>query len=146
MLRGNALARVDEKGRLKLPAAFRSYLVPTFGADLFVTSLRGESVRIYPLPVYARLEERLLGASAVKPAVTKLRSLLNYYGQPASLDGQGRVLIHPLVREKAEIAGSVAVLGQIDYLEVWNRTAFERRIDLDPLTDDDLKELASLGF
>ena len=68
MLRGNALARVDEKGRLKLPAGFRSYLVPTFGPDLFVTSLRGESVRIYPLPVYARLEERLLGASAVKPA------------------------------------------------------------------------------
>jgi MraZ protein len=146
MLRGNALARVDEKGRLKLPAGFRSYLVPTFGTDLFVTSLRGESVRVYPLPVYARLEERLLGASAVKPAVTKLRSLLNYYGQPASLDAQGRVLIHPLVREKAGIAGSVAVLGQIDYLEVWNRTAFERRMDMDPLTDDDLKELATLGF
>jgi transcriptional regulator MraZ len=146
MLRGNALARVDEKGRLKLPAGFRSYLIPTFGTELFVTSLRGESVRIYPMPVYTKLEERLLGASAVKPAVTKLRSLLNYYGQPASLDGQGRVLIHPLVRAKAGIDGNVAVLGQIDHVEVWNRAAFERRMDMDPLTDDDLKELASLGF
>jgi len=146
MLRGNALARVDEKGRLKLPADFRSYLVPTYGADVFVTSLRGESVRIYPLPVYTKLEERLLGSSRVKPAVTKLRALLNYYGQAASLDAQGRVLIHPLLREKTGIDGSVAVLGQIDYLEVWNRASFERRMDDDPLTDDDLKELASLGF
>ncbi len=146
MLRGNALARVDEKGRLKLPAGFRTFLLPTYGTDLFVTSLRGESVRIYPLPVYAKLEERLLASSAVKPAVTKLRALLNYYGQAAALDAQGRVLIHPLVRERAGIDGSVAVLGQIDYLEVWNRAAFERRMDEDPLTDDDLKELASLGF
>ena len=146
MLRGNALAKVDEKGRLKLPAAFRSVIEPQYGNEIFVTSLRGDSARIYPMEVYAKMEERLLEASAVKPAVTKLRTMLNYFGQTAVMDQQGRILIHPLLRERAAIDGEVAVLGQQNYLEIWNRAQFEDRLRLDPLTDEDLMELAALGF
>jgi len=146
MLRGNALAKVDEKGRLKLPATFRSVIEPTHGTEFFVTSLRGESVRVYPMPVYAALEEQLMGSSAVKPAVMKLRTNLNYFGQAASMDPQGRILIHPLLRERAAIDGEVAVLGQQNFLEVWNRAQFEERLGRDPLSDDDLLELASMGF
>ena len=146
MLRGNALAKVDDKGRLKLPASFRSVIEPLYGNEFFVTSLRGDSVRVYPMQVYARLEERLLGASAVKPAVTKLRTLLNFFGQATEMDAQGRILIHPLLRGRAGIDGDVAVLGQLEYLEVWNLEAFEGRMKEDPLTDEDLKELGALGF
>ncbi len=106
----------------------------------------GNSARIYPLEVYTRLEDRLLSASAVKPAVTKLRSMLNYFGQSAAMDAQGRILIHPLLRERASIDGDVAGLGQLDHLEVWNRALFEQRLERDPLTDDDLRELAALGL
>jgi len=98
------------------------------------------------MPVYAKLEHRLSSASAVKPAVSKLRTTLNYYGQTASMDGQGRVLIHPLLREAAGIDGEVAVLGQQNFLEVWNRAQFEERLRRDPLTDEDLIDLAALGF
>ena len=146
MLRGNALAKVDEKGRLKLPVSFRSIIEPRYGNEFFVTSLKGDSARIYPLEVYTRPEERLLEASAVKPSVTKLRTMLNYFGQSALMDGQGRLLIHPLLRERASIDGEVAVLGQLEYLEVWNRGLFESRLEREPLTDDDLRELAALGF
>jgi MraZ protein len=146
MLRGNALAKVDDKGRLKLPAAFRSIIEPEYGKDFFVTSFRGESVRIYPLKVYTSLEERLLESSAVQPLVNKLRNSLNFYGQSAVMDSQGRVLIHPLLRKRAEIDGEVAVLGQQNYLEVWNLTSFEQWLKQDPLTDEDLKELAVFGF
>ena len=146
MLRGNALAKVDDKGRLKLPSSFRSVIEPQYGSEFFVTSLRGESVRIYPMRVYAELEERLIRSSAVEPLVSKLRNSLNYFGQGAAMDQQGRVLIHPLLREKAEINGEVAVLGQQNYLEVWNRAAFEERLLSHPLTDEDLRELATLGF
>ena len=146
MLRGNSLAKVDEKGRLKVPAAFRSVIEPEYGTDFFVTSLRGESVRVYPMPVYARLEERLAQSSAVKPMVSKLRTWLNYYGQMASMDGQGRVLIHPFLRETAGIDGEVTVLGQQNFLEVWNRGQFEERLRRSPLTDEDQIELATLGF
>ena len=90
MLRGNALAKVDGKGRLKLPAIFRSVIEPKYGNEFFVTSLRGESARIYPLEVYARFEERLLQSSSVQPLVTKLRNAPNYFGQRAVMDAQGR--------------------------------------------------------
>ena len=146
MLRGSAQAKLDDKGRLKLPSVFRSILEPQYGSEYFVTSLRGESARIYPMPVFAELEERLLRSSGVQPVVAKLRGSLNYYGQRAVMDGQGRLLIHPLLREKAGIEGEVSVLGQQSFLEVWNRASYEERFDNDPLTDEDLRELAALGF
>ena len=146
MLRGNALAKVDEKGRLKVPASFRSVIEPNYGSEFFVTSLRGESARIYPMQVYAELEERLISASAVEPLVNKLRNSLNYFGQGAVMDQQGRILVHPLLRAKAEINGEVAVLGQQNFLEVWNRATFEEKFRHDPLTDEDLRQLATLGF
>jgi MraZ protein len=146
MLRGNGLAKLDGKGRLKLPSTYRSVIEPTYGAEFFVTSLRGESVLIYPMPVYSGIEERLFRASKVEPVVKRLRRAFNYYGQPATMDGQGRILIHPLLRDSASIQGEVAVIGQLDYLEVWNRETFEKQLREDPLTDSDLKELATLGF
>ena len=146
MLRGNALAKVDEKGRLKLPAVYRSVIEPKYGNEFFVTSIRGHSVQIYPMEVYAGIEERLLQSSAVEPVVSRLRNAINYYGQATVMDAQGRILIHPLVRERAEIDGEVAVLGQQNFLEIWNRRTFEEQLRNDPLTDADLRSLASLGF
>ena len=129
MLRGNALAKIDEKGRLKLPSVFRSVIEPEYGNEFFVTSVRGESVRVFPMTVYAELEERLLRASSLQRTVSKLRTALNYFGQRAVMDPQGRILIHPLLRDKARLNGEVAVLGQQNYLEIWNRAAVEDRID-----------------
>jgi len=146
MLRGNAIAKIDSKGRLKLPAVFRQVIEPEYGSELFVTSIRGESTRIYPMAVYADLEQRLLSSSSVEPLVGKLRSALNYFGQRTVMDGQGRVLLHPLLREKTGIDGEVAVLGQQNYLEVWNRAAIEERLLEDPLTEDELRQLAQYGF
>ena len=93
-----------------------------------------------------RIEERLAKASSLNPSVMRFKNSVNYYGQCASMDGQGRVLIHPLLREKAGTQGEVAVLGQQEFLEVWNRAAFEERLERDPLTDEDLAILAESGI
>ena len=146
MLRGNALAKVDEKGRLKLPSVYRSFIEPRYGRQFFVTSFRGDRVHLYPMEVYAALEERMVGSSYVEPLVTRLRSVFNYYGQTASMDAQGRVLIHPLLREKAEINGEVAVIGHQNFLVIWNRARFEENLAKEPLTDADLRDLAAFGF
>jgi MraZ protein len=146
MLRGNALAKVDEKGRLKVPSVFRTAIEARYGRDFFVTSVRGDSVLLYPLEAYAAFEERLVQASRMEPVVSRLRNSVNYYGQTATMDGQGRILIHPLLRQAAGIDGEVAVLGQQNHLEVWNRAAFAQRLGSEPLTDDDLRELAARGF
>jgi len=146
MLRGSSLAKLDEKGRLKLPASFRAVLEPKFGSDYFVTSLRGDSVRIYPMDVWLRIEERLARASSLNPSVMRFKNSVNYFGQSSPMDAQGRILIHPLLRERADVRGEVVVLGQQDFLEVWNRTAFEDRLHADPLTDADLGALSDLGI
>lgn len=146
MLRGSSLAKLDEKGRLKLPAAFRALLEPKFGTDFFVTSLRGESVRVYPMEVWVRVEERVARASSLNPSVMRFKNAVNYFGQASPMDAQGRILIHPLLRERADVRGEVVVLGQQDFLEIWNRNAFEERLQADPLTDIDLGALADLGI
>ena len=146
MLRGSSLTKLDEKGRLKLPAAFRAVLEPKFGSDFYVTSLRGDSVRIYPMDVWLRVEERMARASSLNPSVMRFKNAVNYFGQSSPMDAQGRILVHPLLRERADVRGEVVVLGQQDFLEVWNRAAFEERLQADPLTDADLGALADLGI
>ena len=146
MLRGTALARVDEKGRLKLPSVFRALLEPKYGTDYYVTSLRGESVRVYPLEVWTRIEERLSRAPSLDPAVMRFRNAVNYFGQSAAMDAQGRILIHPLLRDRAGTRGDVAVLGHHDFLEVWNRATFEERLSTQSLTEQDLESLARMGI
>src|SRR5262245_20492184 len=146
MLRGSAVAKLDEKGRLKIPASFRGVLEPKFGTDFFVTSLRGDSVRIYPMEVWLRVEERIARASSLNPSVMRFKNAVNYFGQSSPMDAQGRILIHPLLRDRAEMRGEVVVLGQQDFLEVWNRNVFEERLQADPLTDADLGALSDLGI
>ena len=146
MLRGNALATIDEKGRLKLPSAFRSALEAAGGTEFFVTSLRGDSVRVYPLKTWEEIESRLSRQSSLDPSITRFRKAVNYYGQVTAMDAQGRILLHPLVRDRAGTRGEVAVLGQHDYLEVWDRAAFEAQLAQDPLTDADLDVLARMGI
>lgn len=146
MLRGNALAKVDEKGRLKLPVSFRSIIEPRYGNEFFVTSLRGDSVRIYPMDVWVRIEQRLAQASSFQPAVMRFRNAVNYYGQGVAMDSQGRILIHPLLRDVANTKGDVAVLGLHDHLEVWDHAAFATKLADDPVSDEDLVALAGLGI
>jgi MraZ protein len=148
MLRGNAIAKVDEKGRLKLPSAFRSLIEPTWGTDFFVTSLRGESVLVYPIPVFATTEERLFGPdSEIDPGLLhRVRVFINYYGQTAKMDPQGRILIHPLLRRSARVDGEVAVFGRVDHLEVWNREIFEERLRSQQISDGEAMTMTRFGF
>lgn len=146
MLRGNHAARIDEKGRLKIPNAFRSVVEQTHGSELFVTSLTGESVRIYPMPVWLAHEEKLGRMPSTHPSRLRYLDRVNYYGQTAQIDTQGRVVIHPRLRESAGMSGEVDVFGQYDYIEVWNHERFIARLQRDPYTDDDARALAEFGI
>ena len=88
----------------------------------------------------------MLASSNLRPQVRRLKRAINYYGQRATMDGQGRILLHPLIREKARIDGEVTVLGQQDHLEIWNRADFEQLVLNNPLTDEELDALGELGL
>ena len=128
MLRGNYTARIDSKGRLKVPTLFRRYVEEKYGQAFYLTSLTGEYVRIYPMPEWEAIEQRLTLLPSMDPARRKFLDMTNYYGQQSSMDTQGRVLIHPLLRKSAAVVGDVAVLGYLTYLEVWELDKFQQRM------------------
>lgn len=146
VLRGNAPAKIDDKGRLKVPNSFRALVQKTYGREVFVTSLSGESARIYPMPVWQGIEQKLGAMPSTHPARLRFLDRVNYYGQMGELDVQGRVLIHPRLREAASMSGEVDVLGQIDYLEVWNHERFTAKLQREPFSDDDARALAEFGI
>ena len=146
MLRGSYSARIDDKGRLKLPTAFKAQVEQQHGAELYVTSVTGDCVRLYPMPVWVGIEERLGKMPSMHPAKLKFLDRVSFYGQTAEFDAQGRVLIPPRLREAAAMAGEVDVLGQMEYLEVWNHDRFVSKLQRDPYTDDDARALADFGI
>ena len=146
MLRGNYTARIDSKGRLKVPTSFRRYIEEKYGAEVYVTSLTGECARLYPLPEWESIEQRLALLPSMDPARRKFLDRTNYYGQQATMDAQGRVIIHPLLRRSAGVIGDVAVLGYLTYLEVWELERFEHRLRSDPYTEEDEASIARLGI
>ena len=146
MLRGSYPARIDDKGRLKIPTAFKSLVEDRHGADVYVTSLTGESVRVYPMTIWRGVEERLSAMPSTHPARLKFLDRVNYYGQIGEFDAQGRVLIPSRLREAAGMSGEVDVLGQVDYLEVWNHERFLAKLQRDPFTDADARGLAEFGI
>jgi MraZ protein len=145
-LRGSAPARIDDKGRLKVPTIFRTVIHDQQGPDVFVTSLTGECVRIYPMSVWLDVERKLLEGSRNHPARLRFLDRVNYYGQSSELDVQGRIVIPPSLRDSATIVGDVRVFGRIDYLEVWNEERFAQKLHREPWTDEDGRSLAELGI
>jgi transcriptional regulator MraZ len=146
VLRGAYSARIDDKGRLKIPNAFRALVEDQHGAGLYITSLSGESVRVYPMSVWLAVEERLRQAPSVHPARLKFLDRVNYYGQVSEFDAQGRVSIPARLRESAGMVGDVDVLGQVEYLDVWNHERLVAKLQREPFTEDDAKALAQFGI
>ena len=146
MFRGNAPARIDDKGRLKVPNAFRSLLESKYGRDLFLTSLTGEYVRIYPMPVWLETEEKLGRMPSSHPARLRFLDRISYFGQAGELDAQGRGIIPARLRESATMSGDVDVLGLYNCLDVWNHDRFLTKLQREPYTDDDARALAEFGI
>jgi MraZ protein len=148
MLRGNHTARIDSKGRLKVPTPFRRYVEDKHGSGLYITSLTGDCARIYPLPEWEAVEQRLLLLPSMDPTRRKFLDITNYYGQESSMDNQGRVVIHPKLRKSAGISGEVEVevLGYLTYIEIWEHEKFQHHLLSNPFTAEDEATLARLGI
>ncbi|MFH1572470.1 MAG: division/cell wall cluster transcriptional repressor MraZ [Acidobacteriota bacterium] len=146
MLWGSYPAKVDGKFRLKIPAKFRRDLPESEDNIFFVTSDDGRCAQIYPLPVWHRMAEKFKEAPRMEPAKVKLQKFTSYYGLLTPMDSQGRILIPQFLREDAQIAGDVLVIGKTDHLEVWNREIIQNTLKSEPLTDADRERLAEQGF
>jgi MraZ protein len=146
MFRGSAPAKIDEKGRLKIPTDFRRVVEERYGPDLFVTSIQGESALVYPLPVWEEIEGRLAAMPSTDRTKARFLERVSYFGQQVRLDIQGRILIPQILRESAGMNGDVVVSAHLDHLVVWNRDRFVARLDEQPFTEDDFRALSERGI
>ncbi|PYX21503.1 MAG: division/cell wall cluster transcriptional repressor MraZ [Acidobacteria bacterium] len=146
MFRGNHPTRVDDKGRLKVPAEFKRVIDEKYGTQFYITSLDGRVAQIYPFEEWERIEQKLANLSTFNPTKKRFLTRVNYWGQQVEMDGQGRLLIPQLLREKAVIKGEVAVLGNLTYLEVRNLSTLQTEIETESFTADDEKTLDDLGI
>ncbi|MGA7616327.1 MAG: division/cell wall cluster transcriptional repressor MraZ [Thermoanaerobaculia bacterium] len=144
-LMGHAPAKVDEKGRIKIPTSFRRVVEERYGPDCFITSIDGEKGLIYPLPVWREFQARLARVPSTSLAKTKLLERVNYFGQLSTMDTQGRLLVPAVLRNVVGISEDVVVLGQEDHLIVWNDEKFRQRLTQTPLTPEEMKELELHG-
>ena len=147
MLRGNHPARIDEKGRLKIPNGFRTFVESQYGIELFATSVTGEFVRLYPMSVWLEIERKLAAVPSTNPSKQRFLDRVNFFGQALAMDKQGRVVIPTLLREAAAMAGEVSVLGLQNHLAVWNQKRLhERLFKKEPFTEEDGKALSEFGI
>jgi MraZ protein len=146
MFRGNHPTRVDEKGRLKVPAEFKREIEERYGTKFYITSENGKTAKVYPMEEWEKIEQKLLNMPNSNPSKKRLLTATSFYGQNAEMDSQGRVLLPQILREKAQVIGDVAVFGMLTFLEVTNMDTIRQEMDANPLTDADADVLGAYGL
>jgi len=146
VFRGSSATKIDDKGRLKLPTGFRRQLESEYGPDVFITSVSGTSARLYPLQIWEEIEAALAALPKTDQVKQRFLERTSYFGQEATLDKQGRVVMPPILRDSALMVGDVVVSARLDHLEVWNRQRLIERFEDQPFTDDDYAYLSERGI
>jgi MraZ protein len=137
VFRGNNPAKVDDKGRLKIPSGFKTLLDAANVTQLYITSTDGKSAQIWPLPEWEKQEKQLAEHSTLDDAVEKYLNLTSYYGQQVEMDSQARVVLPQKLRDKGR-------LNAVVYLEVQNEKEFEERLMASELTAEERKAVAAI--
>lgn len=117
-----------------------------YGSEVFITSVSGDHALVFPLPVWEEREARLQAMPSTDPVRRRYLERINYYGQQATLDAQGRVVIQPLLRASAGMDGDVVVSANLDHLVVWNLERLQKRFADQPFSDDDFRYLSEHGI
>lgn len=144
MFRGNNPAKVDDKGRLKIPSGFKALLDGANVKTFYITSTDGKSAEIWPLPEWEKKEKLLAEYSTMDIAVQKYLNLTSYYGQQVDMDSQSRVVLPQILRDKAKLNAEVVVLGKLVYLDVQNEKEFEQRVAGFEMSDEERQAVAAI--
>lgn len=121
MFRGANNINLDAKGRLAIPVKYRDMLMEHCSGELVITIETNErALLIYPRPEWEDLERKVQSLSSFNPATRRVQRLLIGYATDTALDGSGRILISPPLREYAQLDKKTIMLGQSNKLELWS--------------------------
>jgi MraZ protein len=138
VFKGTYRYRIDGKGRLPVPTAFRRAL----GQGGVVLTLLDECLAAYRPPEWQRLEARLRALPAFNKQARALTRLLTSRAADCTLDMQGRILLPPPLRHAAGLEREAVVVGVLDRFELWRPAAWDSFLhDSEKLLDDVSLEL-----
>ena len=129
MFRGVTQLRLDAKGRLAIPARYRSELISFCGGRLIITADPSRCLLIYPQPAWEPIEQKLNNLSSFDPRTRSLQRLLVGNANDAEIDTVGRILISPPLRQFAGLSKEVILVGQGAKFELWNKEQWNLEIE-----------------
>lgn len=146
MFRGQHRHTIDEKGRLSIPAKFREALETAFEAPLFVTVMDNCLVA-YPADEWRALEAKLNSMPQFDEKIQRFRRVFYASAQECPLDKAGRILVPPLLRERAGLSKDVVLAGMGRKFEIWDAASHEGMMNSDlALLKDILRGVGDIGI
>ncbi len=141
--RGRSVARLDAKGRLRIPTKFREVLQkqPT---DALILSQYGECLVAYPPERWDEIEAKALELSQVHP---EHRSFLRRFisgAEECEFDNQGRILIPPLLREDAHLNQELVLVGMLSNFEIWDKSTYDLQVERDKQNEQKVMETIAI--
>lgn len=120
MFRGATKVTLDDKGRMVLPTRHRQRAQERGEGKLVITVDRDQCLLIYPLPDWEQIERKLMSLPSLHERSRRLQRLMVGHATELELDGQGRLLVPPELREFAQLQRHGMLIGQGNRLELWD--------------------------
>jgi MraZ protein len=129
MFRGANKLTLDAKGRLAMPTRYRERLQESCGGKLVVTVDKDQCLLIYPFPDWEDIERKLMKLPSLNVQARRLQRLMVGHATELDLDGNGRILLPPSLREYGLLSRDVMLIGQGLRFELWDETRWNQRRD-----------------
>lgn len=142
--RGSFIAKIDDRGRIKIPAKYLATLQDHYGKDVYLTSVNGDHILFYPLKVWVGIETRIEALTVRDPDVEEFISRISYWGSESEIDPKGRILIPSDLRVSSQLRDEVLILGKVDYMVIWNRDIFAKQFVAGTFSDEKLQKVARI--
>ena len=143
MFQGATKVTLDDKGRMVMPAQYREQITVQSQGKLVVTVDRDSCLLIYPLPEWEQTARKLMSLPSLKPQSRKLQRLMVGHATNLELDGHGRFLLPPELREFAQLERHVMLVGMGNRFELWDEARWKERCNEWLKSDDTLTDLPS---
>lgn len=130
MFRGVNALNLDSKGRLAIPTRYRDELVRAAQGHVVITVNpvdQDHCLLLYPLPEWEEIERKLVKLPTLNAATRRLQRLLIGHATELELDGNGRILLPPPLREFAALDKAVVLIGQGNKFEIWDEAKWNTR-------------------
>ena len=130
MFRGATKITLDDKGRMVMPTRYREQINQLAQGNLVVTVDKDQCLLIYPLPEWEQIERKLMALPSLNATARRLQRLMVGHATDLPLDGHGRVLLPPELREFARLGRHGMLIGQGNRFELWDEVRWSERRDL----------------